>query len=717
MNFKLSIKLLLCLNFIFVSNLYAQKYDKELTKEDYARAESMMGKNLRNNVYNGNVRASWLPDGSFVYRKNTKNGVEYVHRSATGKTLKTAAKFNDLGVTLASKPRVSYFEILSPNEKKIAFIKDFNLWVRDVATGKETQLTKDGVKDFGYATDNAGWRHSDRPILKWSPDSKKIATFKQDQRHINDMYLVKTKVGAPELQSWKYPLPGDKEIIKIHRVIIDVDSPKVIKLDMQPDDRRGTVTDDVSFDENGDVMWSDDASKLAFVSASRDHKIATLRIADAKTGAVTTIYEEKVPTQYESGRDVSNNRYLPETNEFIWYSQRSDWGHLYLGDLKTGKIKHQITKGNFVVSQIVHIDKKKRKIYFMANGREAGRDPYFSHLYSIGFNGKGLKLLTPENGHHSVTLSPNKKYFIDNYSQLNVPNVAKLRRIDGKKPVTLETEDISELTDLGFTLPTPFKVKSADGRFDLYGVLYTPKNLDKSKKYPVVNYIYPGPQGGSVGSRNFYAGGRNHQAMAELGFIVFVMDGSCNPWRSKSFHDACYGNMAINTLPDQISGMQQLAKEHSYMDLDNVGIWGRSGGGFATTAALFKYPEFYKVGVSLSGNHDNRNYEDDWGERYIGLEKGDNYEKQANQLYAKDLKGKLLIGTGNMDDNVPPYNTFLVVDALIKANKDFDLLLVPHARHGFGVDSDYVIRKTWDYFVQHLLKAKPPKEYKIGEKN
>lgn len=712
MKLKIS-QLLVCLFLISSFNLQAQEYSKELTEKDYQRAENVMFRNLRKHVYNGRIRPVWQDNGNFWYRKNTKNGIEFVLRNSKGKILKSGSGFNDLGIEQSSGPRFDYFKIYSPDEKKYVYIKDWNLWMHDIASDKDIQLTTDGIKDFGYATDNAGWRHSDRPIVKWSPDSKKIATYQQDQRHINDMYLVKTKVGAPELMSWKYPLPEDKEIIKIHRVIIDVENQKITRLDMQPDDRRGTVTDDVSFSGNGDVMWSEDGKTLAFVSASRDHKIATLRIADVTTGKVKDVYQEVVDTQYESGRDVSNNRYFPKTNEFIWYSQKSDWGHLYLGDLSTGKIKHQITSGEFVVSRIIYIDEAKRKIYFMANGKEAGRDPYFSHFYSVDFSGKNLKLLTPDNGNHSVSLSKDKKYFIDNYSQLDVPNVAKLRSITGKEIALLETEDVSEAIAKGWKAPMPFTVKSDDGRFDLYGVLYTPSNLDKTKKYPVVNYIYPGPQGGSVGSRSFSAGGRNHQAMAELGFVVFVMDGTCNPWRSKSFHDACYGNMSINTLPDQISGIKQLAKKHPYMDLDNVGIWGRSGGGFATADALFNYPEFYKVGAAFSGNHDNRNYEDDWGERYIGLLKGDNYEKQANQLYAKNLKGKLLIGTGNMDDNVPPYNTFLVVDALIKANKDFDLLLVPHARHGFGVDSDYVTRRIWDYFVQHLMKAKPPKEFKF----
>ncbi|MDX1942222.1 MAG: DPP IV N-terminal domain-containing protein, partial [Saprospiraceae bacterium] len=613
-------------------------------------------------------------------------------------------------------------DAISPDGKKAAFIRDWNLWVRDIATGKETQLTTDGIENFGYATDNAGWKKSDRPIVLWSPDSRKIATFQQDQRHVSDMFLVSTNVGTPKLEAWKYPLPEDKDIIRIHRVIIEVDAPKIIRLNLPPDPRRGTLCDDIacsgSFDDN---VWSPDGSTLAFVSSSRDHKEAKLRIADAKTGEVRDVMEEIVATQYESGRGMVNWRYLPASNEIIWYSERDDWGHLYLYDLTTGKLKHQITKGNFVVTRLLRVDEQNRVLFFEANGREAGRDPYFSHFYRIDFDGKNLKLLTPEDGNHQLTFSPDYKYFVDAYSKPNVPPVAVLRDMNGKLIATLEKADISRLLATGWKPPTPVTVKSRDGKWDLYGLMFTPSNLDPKKKYPVVNYIYPGPQGGGVGSRSFSASRSDHQAVAELGMIVIVIDGTCNPGRSKSFHDVCYGYMADNTLEDQIAGIKQLAEKHPYIDIDKVGIWGHSGGGFATAAALFRYPDFYKAGISESGNHDNRNYEDDWGERYIGLLTQDstgksNYEDQANQNFAKNLKGKLLLAHGAMDNNVPPYNTYLVVDALVKANKDFDLIIFPNARHGFGEDNYYMMRRRWDFFTKHLLGKEPPKEYELKPK-
>ncbi len=687
---------------------------------DYEQATKFLWFNTNNKVYHSGVRPVWQEDGTFWYSVSTADGDQFVLIDPAKKTKKTASSRAELlGETEGSQntsPRMNRNEIPSPDGKKVVFIRDWNLWMRNIETNEETQLTTDGSENFGYATDNAGWRKSDRPVVLWSPDSKKIATFQQDQRHVSDMFLVSTKVGEPELQAWKYPIPQDEDVIRIHRVIIEVDAPKVIRLKMDPDVRRGTLCDDIacsgSFDDND---WSADGSKLVFVSTSRDHKEAKVRMADAATGEVTDIFEEVVDTQYESGQGTVNWHYLDGTNEIIWYSERSDWGHLYLYDATTGQLKNQITSGDFVVTELIKVDEKNRMLYFYAQGREEGRDPYFAHFYSTDFNGKKLSLLTPDNGHHSVSLSGDGKYFVDTYSQPDVPPVSVLRNIKGKEIMTLEKADISELTASGWKPATPVKVKSRDGKWDLYGLMFTPTTLDESKKYPVVNYIYPGPQGGGVGRRSFSASRSDHQALAELGFVVIVIDGTCNPGRSKSFHDVCYGNMADNTLEDQISGIKQLAQRHPYIDTDRVGIWGHSGGGFATAAAMFRYPEFYKVGISESGNHDNRNYEDDWGERYIGLIQGDNYEEQANQNYAENLQGKLMLAHGGLDDNVPPYNTYLVVDALVKANKDFDLIIFPNARHGFGQDSYYMMRRRWDYFVKHLQGVEPPKEFKISQ--
>ena len=609
-------------------------------------------------------------------------------------------------------------ETLSPDGKKAVYIKDYNLWVRDVANNDKKQLTKDGIKDYGYATDNAGWKSSERAIVRWSPDSKKVATFQQDQRMSSDMYLVSTNVGAPVLKAWKYPLPGDKAIPTIRRIIIDVESGSVVNLQIPPDPHRATLSDDIASSGTlDDIDWKADGSEMAFLSTSRDHKQEKFRIANASTGAVREVFEEVVKTQFESGRGAINWRYLPNSNEILWYSERDNWGHMYLYDATTGKLKNQITKGEWVVTRLLKVDEKNRQLIFMACGREPG-NPYFTHLYKIGFDGKNLISLSPEEGHHQISFSPSENYFIDTYSKPDVPPIMTYRSMSGKLITELEKTDVSRLKATGWKAPHVVSVKANDGKTDIYGLVYTPTAMDPQKKYPVIDYIYPGPQGGSVGGNwSFSASRGDHQALAELGFIVVLIEGTSNPFRSKSFYDMSYGNMAENTLPDQIAAIRQLSTQFP-IDTSKVGIWGHSGGGFATAAALLRYPDFFKVGIAESGNHDNRNYEDDWGERYNGLVENSNYEAQANQNYAKNLKGKLLLAHGMMDNNVPPSNTMLVVDALIKANKSFDLLLFPNSAHGFGAFGPYMMRRRWDYFVTHLLNAQPPKDYQMrGSRN
>jgi dipeptidyl aminopeptidase/acylaminoacyl peptidase len=611
-------------------------------------------------------------------------------------------------------------ESRSPDGKRAAYIRDYNLWVRDIATGRETQLTSDGQKDFGYATDNAGWIKSDRPVLVWSPDSRKIATFQQDDRPVGEMYLVTTKVGHPELQQWKYPLPGDSAISMIHRVVINVDTPRVIRFQMPADAHRSTLCDHVICrgTEWADVDWYPDGSHVAFVSTSRDHKHEVFRVADAATGAVREVFREDVATQYESGNGTVNWRVLPASNEVIWFSERDDWGQLYLYDLATGQLKSKITSGEGNVAQLRRVDEKNRTLWFVGNAKERGRDPYFRDFYKIGMDGKGLTLLTPEDADHEIALAPSGQYFVDTYSKPDAPPVTLLRDLNGKNIVTLETADITGLRAAGWKPPMPITVKARDGKTDLYGLMYVPTNLDRTKKYPIVNHIYPGPQTGSVGGRSFSPARGDAQSLAELGFIVVEIDGMGTPWRSKSFHDAYYGHMGDNTLPDQVAGMKELAGRYPWIDINRAGIYGHSGGGFAAADAMFRYPDFFKVGISEAGNHDQREYEDDWGERYQGLlvrapDGSDNYAPEANQVLAKNLKGKLLLAHGTMDDNVPPYNTLLVVNELIKANKDFDLILLPNRTHGFG-NEPYMVRRRWDYFVKYLLGAEPPKEYQIG---
>ena len=736
-----------------------------VTIADYERAERFMTYNTTPLVSNGAVRANWLPDDRFWYRTQTANGGEFIlvdaargtkapafdHAAvatalttALGRTI-TAARLPFMQITFDdTRQRFSFDSdgkrwtcdvqgrqctsgdrratppnsVVSPDGRLAAFIRDYNLWLRDLAAGSDKQLTTDGVKDFGYATDNAGWIRSDRPVVLWSPDSKKMATFQQDERGVGEMYLVNTTAGHPTLQAWKYPLPGDKVITTIQRVIVEVEGPKVIRLQMPADEHRSTICDDVKCGgEWVDVQWKPDGSEVAFVSSSRNHQEATLRIANAATGAFRDVLNEKAETFFESGNGKVNWRYLPKSNEAIWFSQKDNWGHLYLHDLQNGQLKHPITSGDGNVTQLERVDEDGRVVYFDGVGRERGRDPYFRHFYRAGMDGKGAQLLTPEDADHDVTLSPSGKYFVDNYSKPDVAPTSVLRDATGKMVLPLEKADISRLLATGWQPPMPITVKDRGGVGDLYGLLYRPTNFDPAKKYPIVNRIYPGPQTGSVGSRSFSAARADSQSLAELGFVVVEIDGMGTPWRSKRFHAAYYGDMGDNTLPDQVAGMKELAARYPWIDIDRAGIYGHSGGGYATAGAMFHYPDFFKVGVSQAGNHDNRVYEDDWAEKWQGLleKKPDgttNYDSQANQNFAKNLKGKLLLAHGSMDNNVPFYSTLLVVDALIKANKDFDLIIFPNRGHGFG-NEPYMVRRRWDYFVRHLLGAEPPAGFEL----
>ncbi len=760
--FTTSLLASVALTFVAAASATAQP---RVTIADYERAERFMTYNTTPLVSNGAVRANWLPDDRFWYRNQSATGSEFILVDAARGTKApafdhaavAAALTTALGRTINpsrlpfqqitfddTRQRFSFDSdlkrwtcdvrgqqctsgdrratppnsVASPDGKLAVFIRDYNLWVRDLEAGTDKQLTTDGVKDFGYATDNAGWIRSDRPVVLWSPDSKKMATFQQDERGVGEMYLVNTTVGHPTLQAWKYPLPGDAVITTIQRVIVEVEGPKVIRLQMPAEQHRSTICDDVKCGgEWVDVQWKPDGSEVAFVSSSRNHQEAALRVANAATGGFRDVLSEKAETFFESGNGKVNWRYLPKSNEAIWFSQKDNWGHLYLHDLQNGQLKNPITSGDGNVTQLERVDEDARVVYFDGVGRERGRDPYFRHFYRAGMDGKGAQLLTPEDADHEVSLSPTGNYFVDNFSKPDVASTAVLRDATGKMVLQLEKADITRLLATGWKPPLPITVKDRGGVGDLYGLLYRPTNFDPSKKYPIVNRIYPGPQTGSVGSRSFSAARADSQSLAELGFVVVEIDGMGTPWRSKRFHAAYYGDMGDNTLPDQVAGMKELAARYPWIDIDRAGIYGHSGGGYATAGALFHYPDFFKVGVSQAGNHDNRVYEDDWAEKWQGLleKKPDgttNYDSQANQNFAKNLKGKLLLAHGSMDNNVPFYSTLLVVDALIKANKDFDLIIFPNRGHGFG-NEPYMVRRRWDYFVRHLLGAEPPAGFEL----
>ncbi|MDX1674436.1 MAG: DPP IV N-terminal domain-containing protein [Longimicrobiales bacterium] len=696
-----------------------------VTARDYRRAEVLLSADT---LVHGQVFFSqWLEDGRYAYLTRDSAGQRLmVADPATGAVERVGPSSpGALAVVDELRERPDPAVVVSPDGRLAAFRRDHDLWVRRLDTGEEWPVTTDGEESYGYATNNAGWVRSDRPVLRWSPDSRRIFTFRHDARGVGMMYLTGTTVGHPELEAWRYPMPEDTVPFRIERLVADVSdpaSPRVTFLDMPADAHRSSVCDHVYCAETfTDVDWADDGGSVMFLSTSRHHRDVTLRVADAETGDVRDVLERHEDTFFMSGLWGAghNWRYLPETGEVVWYTHETDRGHLYLHDLATGGRERAITEGDWNVLTVERLDPGSRTIWFMGNGREPG-DPYFRYLYRVDMDSGEITLLTPDSANHEISFSPDGRFVVDEYSTPTIPPVTVLRDAwSGDVVAELERADISRLTATAWRPPIPFTVKARDDTTDLYGLMFVPSTLDTTKQYPVVNYIYPGPQSGSVRGRSFSPVRRDHHALAELGFVVVSLDalGSSGE-RTKSFHDFYYGDLGDNGIPDQIAGIRELAARHGYLDLDRVGTWGHSGGGYASTRAILAYPDFYKVAVSQAGNHDNRNYEDDWGEWWHGLlvgyeGGGTSYDRQANHVLADQLKGKLLLAHGLMDGNVPPSNTLLVVRALIEADRDFDLIVFPDAAHGFAMHP-FMVRNRWDYFVEHLLGADTPLEYTVG---
>jgi dipeptidyl aminopeptidase/acylaminoacyl peptidase len=687
------------------------------TAQDYTQAERWMNYNANRLALHTVDDVTYLPDGRISFTESSASG------AATAMIADPAKRSMTEEGSSEKEPRArrgATVDTLSPDGTVAAFVRGNNLWVRTVATGAEKQLTFDGVPDFGYATDNAGWQHSNAAIVTWSADGKKIATFQQDQRKTGMMYLVPTTNRHPQLEAWRYPLVGDKDVTMIEPVVIDVATGTVVRLKTAPLEHRSMECDDVSCD--GDSRWNDvefspDDSQLALVKTSRDHKDETVCLADVATGAVRELYNEHVDTYY-GWQAKTDWKVLWASKEFLWVSERSNWAQLYLYDLTTGALKNQVTQGDGPFFDLKYVDEKSRVVYFTATGKTPGVHPYYAQLFRVGLDGTNQTLLTPEAMDHDITAAPDGKTFVDVYSTVETPQTAVVRDDNGKVLMPLARQDIAPLLAAGWRPPLPITVKARDGKTLLYGYMERPTNFDATRKYPVVDEVYPGPQDAvcSLMGWGFHIAHGDSQSLADLGFVVLCIDGMGNPHRSKAFHNAhasTPAEMGDDTIPDQVSGIKDLAAQYPWIDASRVGIWGHSGGGNATVSAMFHFPDFFKVGWAESGNHDNRDYEDDWDERWAGLEVlgpngADNYASQANQDYAKNLKGHLMLVHGTMDDNVPQSNTLLVVDALIKANKNFDMIMIPNAHHGYGAATPYIMRRRWDYFVKYLAGGVPP---------
>ncbi|UCS91847.1 S9 family peptidase [Echinicola marina] len=577
--------------------------------------------------------------------------------------------------------------VQSPDGSQEAFIRENNIWVKDLKNGELTQLSFDGSPGEFYAAS-----------LKWSPDGEKLATYKVRPAPVRKLTLISSApVGQlqPSIETRDYVKPGDALPVK-QPVLIHVESQQCLPIK--------TDLIDHQFSLSG-IRWREDSRAFTFEYNQRGHQVYRVLEVNAEDASIRTLIEERSETFiHYSGKKFRKD--LADGKEIIWASERDGWNHLYLYDGETGKVKRQITKGSWVVREVLHIDEEARKIFFLASGLKNGEDPYHLHLCSISLDKDDFRQLSQEKANHQISLSPDKKYFVDHYSRQDMPAVTVLKSLEsGDKVMDLEKADISEIEKEGWKAPEIFSAKGRDGKTDIWGLIIKPRNFDPKKSYPVIEYIYAGPHDSFV-PKSFAPNYRGLNELAELGFIVVQIDGMGTSNRSKAFHDVCWKNLKDAGFPDRKLWLKAAAKSRPYMDLERVGIFGTSAGGQSSTGALLFHPEFYKVAVSSCGCHDNRMDKIWWNEQWMGYPIGEHYAACSNVVNAGNLEGKLLLIVGEMDDNVDPSSTYQLVDELIKNDKDFEFLMVPGMGHSSG--GSYGEHKRRDFFVEHLLGVEPP---------
>jgi len=752
---------------ILISMLVTPAVSSSLEAADIARAERFLPANVIPVLYNVTVAPNWI-DGtdSFWYLKTGRDGKEFVLVDGENCTKQPAFDHPALAEALAQESGTSIDpsdlpisiiaiengtvrfsalnksweydlnggaiaeapfvreegpgETLSPNGEFALFVQDDDLWVRETSTGDRRPLTTDGSPNCAYATRSETVLHpvslirqneSSKPYAVWSPDSRRIATFRMDQRNVTALHLLQYVPGndtRPRVWEYRFAMPDDETVPVYEPLAVDIQENRVVPVSYRPQPEVSLM------DTNDDVLqwWSEDGKTLYSLYAERGEKSLRLLRTDPENGDTEEILEEEGPTYVEANLDYAsrpNVRFL-SSGDVIWFSEKSGYGHLYLYG-EDGEEKWAITGGDWAVRTILYVDENRSQVYFTAGGREPGRDPYYRHLYRANLDGGDEVLLTPEDADHEVQISPRGTFFLDTYSRVDLPPVTVLRDLNGTTTMILEEGDLENLTDMGWKPPERFSSKSSDGDVDLYGLIIKPTNFNASLKYPVVETVYPGPW--TVVTAKSFPGEMTWvnkifwrgQALAELGFVVVTLDGPGTPYRSKEFHDASYGRLGdAGGLADHVQALQQLAKERPYMDLERVGIFGHSAGGFMTAQALLTYPEFYKVGVASSGDYDSRFYGSYWGEKYEGLKP--DYDEQLTALKAENLTGKLLLVTGDMDDNVNPCMTMQLVDAFIAADRPFDFLVMTNRNHDLSYDP-YYIHRLFDYFTEQLRDQAP----------
>lgn len=683
----------------------------------YQAAEKLQAHKRSGLVPNLRVRPQWLNEGErFWYTADTAGGKAFFVVDPAAGTKEPFEPPTDGG---------DFLSVLSPDGKTAVFAKGHDLWARSVGDGREWALTTDGVKDHDYGNGPDAMAQLTilgklglpgmPPAVAWSADSTRIVTHRTDQRGVREQHLVAERPadgGAPRLVTKRYAFPGDEVVPTAELLVIDVASATVVKARTAP--LRMPLLSLISLRL---VWWAEDDSAVYFFDQPRDLRTLSLHRLDALTGEVTTLVSESGSTRVEPtqfmGAEPIVAVFSAET-ELLWYSQRDGRGHLYLYDVRTGEERLQVTSGEYAVQRVLHVDEDERVVHFLASGLVA-EDPYRRTVCRIGLDGTGFARVTDDDLDHVVTVPPNAKYFLDSASTTDTPPVATVRDWSGGVLVELERADVSALYATGWNPPERFRTKAADGVTDVYGVLYRPHDFDPARSYPVVDHPYPGPQTNRVQPSfdpGFY--GRMAESMAALGFVVVAVDGRGTPGRDKAFHDHSYGNLRdAGCLDDHVAAFRQLAETRPWMDLDRVGVFGLSGGGYATVRAMIEHPEFYRAGMAACGNHDNRYYHLSWGETYDGPFDPELYAKTSNVDEAHRIQGDLLLLHGGQDDNVFPQQTMRLADALLTAGKDFEMLIVPGADHTF-IDAQHVLNgRIWEFFVRKLRGLAPPAGYRI----
>lgn len=772
-------QLLLVAALLVPGPVLAQAADAALL-DAYRRADLIQAHEFKGVFQNLKLHPRWLSDTRFWYTRDTGAGTEWMmveadrprkapafdHRKLAAALSKAAGKpveAGDLplrGVEFSLDPRVVRFSAfgkhweyaldrdrlterestagswrVSPDRRWGVFSRDHNLWLRDLGSKEEKQLTRDGLPFYAYgATADATGRPAAKPEVVWSPDSKRILAIQTDDRQVKDLPMIDfaPEDGSVRPVAWarRTALPGDDNVPTFRMLAIDVETGKQVPASHRP---LPSVRMYDTPTGGGRAWWNRDGRRAYFVDVDRGERLARVIEFDTTTGASRTLFEERTDTYVELGSNVymsSSITPVPGSDEVIWYSERSGWAHLYLYDLETGRLKRALTSGDWLVRDVLGVDEAARQVYLTLAGDNPDRDPYYRSVAKVGLDDGKLTMLSDSDADHAAitqgdfslmmlvmkgedieavsALSPRAGYFVETVGTVSQLARTDLRRADGSLVMTLEQATAPGLP-AGWQWPERVQLTAADGRTAISGVVFRPSDFSPDRRYPVIDYIYGGPQVSyvpdAVGDMNFGLA----QAMAELGFVVAMIDGRGTTERSRAFHEASY--RAVHTasnIEDHIAGIRQLAQRHAYLDLDRVGIYGFSGGGYMTAQAMLRFPEFFKVGVAGAGNYDQRLFWHTWGERYHGLLDGDNYLPQATATYADRLQGKLLLIHGLMDHGVHPGGLFQLTQALMDANKKFDLVIMPRAGHELP---GYAMVRMWDYFVQHLAGLTPPPDF------